>query len=250
MAGSKLATPQGLAGPARPRGLFPSLPPILGGLRPQLPSLPVPGPLQGPDTVSEPDPYEKTRTRGNEVFLVFDPDRSAKVDRCDRIVFAQTCQILVDGVAVQPGSFLPEWKYRDAWALPSGVFLDVTDEEPGPYYPHVFGGWKKDSSSEPASMGDAPHVERESVFFDARRFPKGAKLVVFRLETFAACVRGRDIGSFYEGVRWDWTKSAGEQLSGKAGTATIRDRNAQTPTLEFLAAIARYLAVQATAPGR
>jgi hypothetical protein len=156
----------------------------------------------------------------------------------------------VDGVAVLPGSFFPEWKYRDAWALPSGVFLDATEDEPGPYYAHVFGGWRKDSSSELASMGDAPHVERESVFFDARRFPKGAKVVVFRLESFAACVRGKDIGSFYEGVRWDWTKSAGEQRNGKAGTATIRDRNATTPTLDFLAAFAKYLSVQAAGSGR
>jgi len=210
----------------------------------------VPGPLPGPQPESPPEPYEKSRIKGNEVFLVFDPERSAKVDRCDRIVFAQTCQIVVDGVAVMPGSFFPDWKYRDAWALPNGVFLDVTDEEPGPFYPHSFGGWRKDSSSEPASMGDSPHMERNGIFFDAGRSPKGAKVVIFRLESFAACVRGKDIGSWYEGVRWDWTKTAAEQRAGGAGTAVFRDRNATTPTLDFLAAFARYLSVQTSGPAR
>jgi hypothetical protein len=99
-------------------------------------------------------------------------------------------------------------------------------------------------------MGDAPSMERDGIFFEAGRVPKGAKSVVFRLETFAACVRGRDIGRFYEGVRWDWTKSAGEQLSRKAGTAVLRDRNLATPSPEFLAAFARYQRVQAAGPGR
>jgi hypothetical protein len=248
MAGSRLPTPLGLGGPAPAPGAFLPPLPVPGGLRPPVPVLPVPGPVPGPQPLSPPEPYEKSRVRGNEITLVFDPERSEKVGRCDRIVFAQTCQVVVDGVPVLPGSFLPDWKYRDAWALPNGVFLDLTEDEPGPYYPYGIGGYRKDHSSDPATMGDAPSMERDGVFFEAGRVPKGAKRVVFRLESFAACAMGRDIGSFYEGVRWEWTKTAAEQLTRKSGTATIRDRNLATPTLEFLAAFARYVSVRAASP--
>jgi hypothetical protein len=250
MAGGKPPAPQGLDGVLFGTGVFRPLTPVLGGLRPPPLLLPFPGPLPGPPPLSSPDPYDKSRTRGNEATLVFDPEQSEKVDRCDRIVFAQTCQIFVDGVAVMPGSFLPDWKYRDAWALPNGVFLDLTEDEPGPYYPYGIGGYRKDHSSDPATMGDAPTVDRDGIFFEAVRVPKGAKVVVFRLQTFAACARGRDIGSFYEGVLWDWTKTAGEQLTRKSGTAAIRVRNVGAPTLDFLAAFARYVAVKAAAPAK
>ena len=58
--------------------------PAPGVFRPPLP--PPPGPLRGPVPTLPPDPYEKSHTKGNDATLIFDPERSAKVNFCDRQV--------------------------------------------------------------------------------------------------------------------------------------------------------------------
>jgi hypothetical protein len=183
--------------------------------------------------------------------LQFDPAESRLVSRCDLIVFAQVCQIFADGKAIRPGAFLPDWKYRDAWALDNHSFLDLRETDPGPYYPDPIPGYRKESpegsgrfSTDPAIMSDAPSVRRPNVLFDPVKHPKGFKVVTFKLETFATCKKGLDLGKWYEGVVWEWELTWQESQKGEPGQIRVVGMNVGSPSENFLAAFDKYVRVK------
>ena len=70
--------------------------------------------------------------RPAQMNLQFFPTKSLRI-RGDvpRLSFAQTCQIVADGrLLTRPSQFAKAFAFRDAFALPNGVFLDVFDGAP------------------------------------------------------------------------------------------------------------------------
>ena len=212
-----------------------------------------PGPLPPPPRPPSGTPLSRTKPdeRPAQMNLLFNPTKSRLVFRCDRIVFAQTCQVVADGKVIKPGDFTPSWKYRDTWALDNGWFLDLLEKSPGPYYDMVVAGYHKESPpgsgkviSDPASMGDGPHIDTPKIMFDPGKHPKGFKAVTFKLETFATCASGVDQGKWYEGALWEWALTWEEYQANHPGQARIVSLNVSLPSKDFLAAFDKYKQVK------
>jgi hypothetical protein len=154
------------------------------------------------------------------VTIAFDPDKSKKVTKCDKIVFIQVVQKICDGTPVLPGDYNSNWKYKDDDCLKDGdcrgTRVDYLQGEKTPYYndpqgtgtsPYgTVGG--KNGGSVKATMGDAPSVGGgDKGMYDKDTNPGGWKSVESRFETFAYCAKGPDCGKWYEGATWVHTKT-------------------------------------------
>ena len=205
-------------------------------------------------------PYTQLGTKTSEMNLSFNPAESRLVGRCDRILFVQVCQIIADGKPILPGKFFAEFKFRDAWALPDGSFVDLlAPDSIGPHYEVMAAiGFHKESPpgsghviSDSSIMGDAPVAKNPAIMFDPVKNPKGFKEALFKLEVFATCAAGSDFNAarapkFYEGVRWTWRLTEQENRAGGLGTAQVVETNAATPSPGFFAAVDKFLRFKAT----
>ena len=198
------------------------------------------GPEDGGQFVPGEGPFGGSTTGGGgdsrNISITFDPSRSEKVTPCERIQFIQTCQILVDGVAVDPGDFFAGWEYRDNTALEddpateadeTGTFVDHLEGATAPYYPGAVPGSSNGTNS-PATMGDqpcAPNGWFAPGGFDATGPPSGndfdADEIKFRFETCAYCECGDDAGEFFECLIWEYTRTRADVAAGNLGRSTI-----------------------------
>lgn len=175
---------------------------------------------------------EDSKTKDNRIDIVFDPDNSTKVTSCDKIVHVQFIRITVDGTVTKPGDFVGAFKYRDAVMTKDGWWIDHLQKETTPDYQQGTGNGRKTSSgSQKASIVDVPNIGDDTVLgpYDATTNPGGWKTVHFEFQTFAWCMQGTDCGKWYEGVTWQYDKSAAQQKAGQTGASTILDKNVSPP---------------------
>lgn len=199
-----------------------------------------PNTAPGGATTPATNPNEESKTSGNRIDIVFDPDKSCKITKCDKIVNVQVIQMLVDGKPIKPGDYYDGFKYRDKTALANGSYVDHLKTETTPDYQQGVGDGKKNGSSGKATMNDTPSDSRNNLFYDATKNPTGWKEVVYKFETFAYCMKGPDCGKWYEGVTWEYKKTWEDARDGKNGVSSITDKNAPGPSQNFLDAFNKF----------
>jgi hypothetical protein len=132
----------------------------------------------------------------------------------------------------KPSDFVGTWQYRDAVMTKDGWWIDHLASETTPDYQQGNGnGEKTPSGTKKASIVDAPSIGGDTVKgpYDAGTNPTGWKKVHFDFVTFAWCMQGSDCGKWYEGVKWQYDKTAAEQKAGESGTSKILDNNVSPP---------------------
>jgi hypothetical protein len=113
-----------------------------------------------------------------------------------------------------------------------GWWIDHLEHEKTPDYQQGRGNGEKTSSgSRKASIADTPNIGDDTVKgpFNASTNPTGWKTVHFDFFTYAWCMQGSDCGKWYEGVKWQYEKTAAEQKAGGTGASKILDDNISPP---------------------
>jgi len=184
---------------------------------------------------------EESKTNGNRIDIVFDPDKSSKVKKCDKIVHVPFIQMTVDDVITKPGDYYSGFKYRDSVTTDDGWYVDHLQSEKTPDYQQGNGDGSKNGGTTKASMVDAPQDSRGGVFYDPITNKTGWKKVKYSFVAFAYCMKGSDCGKWYEGVRWEYNKTWEDQRDGKKGESKITDNNVTTgPTKSQLEAFEKF----------
>jgi hypothetical protein len=175
------------------------------------------------------EPNNESTVSGNRIDIVFDPDKSCKVTKCDRIVHIQFIQIYVDGKLTKPGDFHSGFKYRDKVVTDKGWWIDHLATETTPDYQQGNGDGKKNGGSTKARIMDAPEADSADGGtggpYDPASHPTGWKKVDYKFQTYAWCMKGPDCGKWYEGIGWQYTKTWEDVRDSKPGNSTITDRN-------------------------
>ncbi len=87
-----------------------------------------------PSTTTIPCPADESKTTGNRIDIVFDPDKSSKVTKCKKIVHVQFARIYINGTVAKPTDFIAGWKYRDEIMTNDGWGVDCLASETTPDY--------------------------------------------------------------------------------------------------------------------
>jgi hypothetical protein len=204
-----------------------------------------------PKKPSQKDPVKKcaegpnagTSTSGNKITFVFDPDKSDKVHKCDRIAHVQFIRMYADGKVIKPGTYYSGYSGRDSATTGAGWYVDPSD--PGfksPDYQqsgeaNAIGndGKKGGGSTVKAKTEDAPTTGGgDKGFHDAATNPGGWKEVRYEFATFGYCMAGPDCGKWYEGLTWEYKKTSDDHAAGSDGTATITNKCVDAPSAEHL----------------
>ena len=188
------------------------------------------------------DPSKESKTKDNAIDLVFDPDKSEKVKECNKIVHVQFVRKSIDGKVVKPGDAYDGWKYRDKVTTDKGWGVDHLDGETTPDYQQGSGNGKKDDTyRKDAKIHDAPNFDDDAYFYDKDNNPKGWKTYKNEFKTFAYCMEGPDCGKWYEGVNWEYVKTADDQKNKKPGTSKITNQNVTTaPDKDLIEAFDKF----------
>jgi len=174
------------------------------------------------------DPLERTATAasasGNRIDITFDPSTTTPTPDCDRIVMVQSIQMNADGSAINPGTYYTPWTCRDAAALSDSTYIDHDCPCSTPYYTDCFNGTAGASNALAASsatMFDAPQTGGGTKGFKTAANPTGWNAVEYKFSTYAFCAQGNDCPNFYEGIEWNYRKTAADQAAGQLGTSTV-----------------------------
>ena len=158
---------------------------------------------------------------------MFDPDKSARVKKCEKIVHVQFRRGLADGTMIKPGTYTSAMQHKDAILTADGWAVDSLPSETTPDYQQGVGNGKKNAGgSTKATMSDAPTTGGgDKGFFDPIGNPTGWRTYTIEFAAFAYCMQGDDCGQWYEGVKWEYTKTWQDQRDGKPGLSKIVDQN-------------------------
>lgn len=168
----------------------------------------------------------KITTQNNVIDIVFTPDPSKT--SCDKIVFIQTCKLVWYDDEGNKETLLPSaatvgWEHMDDDATDSKTFVDHLFCERDPYYngddPQDQGDQGKAGAGAPltpAKMEDTVRVRDAS-------FPPGKVKVVCEFETGAFCAEGKDAGTCYGSVRWEYTRQKGENGDGTVSLSSTAE---------------------------
>ncbi len=179
-------------------------------------------------------------TSGNRIDIVFDPDKSSKVKKCEKIVHVQFVRNHIDGKILTGAELSPDLSHKNSLVTSTdGWVVDALASETTPDYQQGSGDGKKNAGSVKASMSDSPQIP--GAFYYSATNPGGWKKATFEFATFAYCMKGGDCGKWYEGVLWEYTKTWQDQRDGKKGEAKITDKNVTTgPTRGQLEAFEKF----------
>lgn len=189
-------------------------------------------PAPGSGTAGTPSscPADETKTTANRIDIVFDPDKSTKVKKCDKIVHVQFVRRYGDGKVIKASEFSSALSHKDADTTADGWSIDSLASETTPDYQQGTGDGKKNGGTTKATMTDAPKTGGgDKGFYNAGTNPTGWKTHRKEFYAFAYCMKGPDCGTWYEGVHWEYTKSWEDQRDGKLGSSTILNKNVQPP---------------------
>jgi N-acetylmuramoyl-L-alanine amidase len=198
-------------------------------------------PADEPAEEREKEPYKKTSTKDNQIDIVFEPDKSAKVTTCNRIVHVQFNRRVADDKVVKPSEFSSAFRFKDEIATAAGWTVDCLQTETTPDYQQGVGDGKKNGGTVSATMSDVPTTAGgDRGFFDSAKNPGGIKKYVLRFATFAYCMDGPDCGKWYEGITWEFTKTWEDQRDGKAGVSAVTATDVSAPSAEHLDAFTLF----------
>jgi hypothetical protein len=190
-----------------------------------------------------PCPQDASTTSGNRIDIVFDPAKSTKATKCEKIVHVQFVRRFGDGAVITPSAFAGSLRHKDADTTAEGWCVDSLASETTPDYQQSKGGdGKKNGGSASATMSDAPQTGGgDKGFYNATSNPGGWRSHRKEFYAYAYCMKGPDCGKWYEGLHWDYTKTWEDQRDGKLGTSTILDKNVTTgPDAGLLAAFDKF----------
>ena len=186
-------------------------------------------------------PHFESKTTGNKISIVFDPDCSEKIKKCKKIVHVQFVRKHVNGKVVKPGSYLSRWKFRDKITTSAGWGVDCLASEVTPDYQQGVGNGKKNGGSDKAEITDAPKTGGgDKGFYSAATNPNGCKTYRNEFVTFAWCMDGNQCGTWYEGIRWEYRKTDADHKAGKVGKSVILDYNVAAPSKSHLEAFKKF----------
>lgn len=169
---------------------------------------------------------EESKTTGNRIDIVFDPDKSTKVKKCEKIVHIQFTRTYADGKVIKRGDWSDTFKFHDAVTSSDGWSVDHLPTEKTPDYQQGTGDGKKNGGSTKATISDGPQTAGgKKGFYDASTNPNGWREYKAEFTSFAYCMKGDDCGKWYEGVGWEYKKTWEDQRDGKKGEAKITDKN-------------------------
>jgi hypothetical protein len=168
------------------------------------------------------NPNAGTKIAGNRIDIEFDPNKSEKVKKCEKIVHVQFVRTWADGKIIKRGDFDSAWKFHDAVTTKGGWSLDHLSGEKTPDYQQGVGEGKKNGGTATATMMDQPSTDGgDKGFYDPVANPKGRQKFVAEFGTFAYCMKGSDCGTWYEGLTWTYTKTWMDQRDAKSGVSKI-----------------------------
>jgi hypothetical protein len=163
-------------------------------------------------------------TSGNRIDFTFDPTTSSPRPQCDQISIVQWIQMTADGSAILPGTYHTPWVCRDAIALTDATYIDSSPGCPcnSPYYTDCANGTagSSDGVVRNATSMDGPATGGGTRGFNSAANPTGWNTVSYLFETYAFCAAGTECGTWYDGVRWNYTKTAADAAAGRNGTST------------------------------
>jgi hypothetical protein len=163
-------------------------------------------------------------TSGNRIDVTFDPTSSSPRPDCDQIILTQWIQMTADGSAMLPGTYYSPFTCRDPTALSDGTYLDHGSCSYKTPYPVDRGigtsGWSNASGTGNATYFDAPTTSGGDRGFRSAANPTGWQSVTYRFGNYAFCAAGTECGTWYDGIAWEYTKTAADHAAGRAGTAT------------------------------
>lgn len=199
--------------------------------------------LEERQAAPQPTPGDETKTTGNRIDIVFDPDKSKKVKKCEKIVHVQFVRNHIDGKVITGAEYSSSLSHKNS-ALTStdGWTVDSLASETTPDYQQGTGDGKKNGGTTKAKMTDAPQTGGgDKGFYNSATNPDGNKKVNFEFVAFAYCMKGEDCGKWYEGVGWGYTKTWEDQKDGKKGESKITNNNVSTaPTKSQLEAFDKF----------
>ena len=179
-----------------------------------------------------------TVSSSNRIDIEFDPGKSKKVKKCDKIVHIQFVRRYIDGKAVKPSEVdAGAFGYKDKASVDGGKGwgVDFLRTEFTPDYQQgrataTDREGHKNGGSQTAKMMDQPDYSGLAAkFYDKTTNPTGWKRVALKFESYARCMSGTDSGKWYEGVGWQYTVTWKDIRDGKSGTSKIVDRNLSGP---------------------
>jgi hypothetical protein len=195
-------------------------------------------------------PNTEAKTQDNVIDFVFDPDKSTKVAKCDRIVHVQFIKMSVDGAVIKPGDLVDKFKHRDSATTDDGWYVDPSDagfstpdyQQTGVPSQVIGNDGKKNGGAVKAKTQDSPNAQGDikKGFYNATTNPSGWKEVVLDFATFGYCMAGPDCGKWYEGITWQYKKTSDEFYAGKTGTSTITNTCVDGPSAQHLAAFDKF----------
>lgn len=192
----------------------------------------------GRSAVGECDKGNDAITKGNRIDITFDPEKSDKKVKCEKIVHVQFVRKYGDGKVIKPGDFNTNWKYRDKVTTDAGWGVDHLAGETSPDYQQGTGEGKKNGDSSKATMMDAPTTSGgDKGFYDPKTNPTGWKTYRNEFATFAYCMKGADCGKWYSGMTWEYTKT---WQSADEGTSTAISKDVEAPSKEHLDAFDKF----------
>lgn len=138
-----------------------------------------------------------------------------------------------DGAALKPGSYYSGFACRDATALSDGTYLDHGRCSYTTPYPADRGigtaGKSSSSGTSSATYSDAPQTAGGDKGFQSAANPSGWSTVTYKFENHALCANGTECNpvsgpgggpTWYDGIAWEYTKTAADHAAGGNGTAT------------------------------
>jgi hypothetical protein len=162
-------------------------------------------------------------TSGNRIDFSFDPRTTSPKPQCDEIVIVQTIQMTADGTPIFPGTYYNPWKCRDVAAISDGTYVDhPACSSATPYYTYSANGTPGSSNSVTtnATAFDAPLTGGGDKGFQSPSNPTGWLTVSYNFETYGFCAAGSQCGNWYEGIQWNYTKTATDHTAGRNGAST------------------------------
>ena len=194
----------------------------------------------------------KATVSGNRIDIEFDPAKSKKITKCDKIVHVQFIRMFVDGAAINPGDFASYFEYRRGITTAKGWYVDLLASETSPDYQQGNGvGKKNDSGSTKATMMDQPSVPDggDKGFYNKTTNPTGSKRLRFDFITYAWCMAGPDCGKWYEGMSWSYEKTYKDFAAGRPGKSKVTSKNiAADPSKDQIDAFDKFNSVRGFSP--
>ena len=185
-------------------------------------------PSSGQQTeASDEDPQEQTTTSattsGNRIDVTFDPTTTSPTPHCSRLILTQWIRMVADGSSIMPGTYYTPWTCRDPTCLTDATYLDhgsCSYTTPYPVDRGIGRAGSSNGTAVSATYFDAPTTGGGDKGFNSSANPTGWNTVTYFFGNYAFCAEGTDCGTWYDGVLWNYTKTAADHAAGRAGTAT------------------------------